>query len=136
MDADGNNAKRITYEGKYNSSPSWSPRGDRIIYEGLTNNKYQIFTIDEEGGNPQQLTFDVTNNEAPISWSPSGKNLQIVYVSQKHSGSKIFIMNSNGSHPRLLHEANNKLAMPVWSPRINIIDLKKLRGCYFPYFAV
>lgn len=117
MDAGGNNVKRITYKGSYNSSPSWSPRGDRIVYEGLAaNNKYQIFSIDEEGNNPVQLTFDEANKESP-SWSPSGR--QIVYVSRKNSKSKIVIMNSNGSNPRLLYEQNNKLIMPAWSGRFH-----------------
>ena len=117
MDAGGNNVNRITYKGSYNSSPSWSPRGDRIVYEGLAaNNKYQIFSIDEEGNNPVQLTFDEANKESP-SWSPSGR--QIVYVSRKNSKSRIVIMNSNGSNPRLLYEQNNKLIMPAWSGRFH-----------------
>jgi TolB protein len=80
----------------------------------LASDKYQIFSIDEEGNNPLQLTSDSANNESP-SWSPSGR--QIVYVSQKSSKSKIIIMNSNGSNPRLLYEKNNKLVMPAWSGR-------------------
>jgi TolB protein len=115
MDVYGDNVKRITYTGSYNSSPSWSPRGDRIVYEGLApNGKYQIFSIDAEGNNPIQLTSDTANNESP-SWSPSGR--QIVYVSRKNSNSRIVIMNSNGTNPRLLYEQNNKLVMPAWSGR-------------------
>jgi TolB protein len=115
MDADGNNVKRITYEGTYNTSPSWSPHGDRLAYEGLTNDKYQIFIIDADGNTPPiQLTFDAANNKSP-SWSPSGR--QIVYASQKKSKSKIIIVNSNGSNPRILTEYSTNLVMPTWSHR-------------------
>jgi len=32
--ADGSNIRRLTYEGGYNSKPSWSPKGDRIAFCG------------------------------------------------------------------------------------------------------
>ncbi|HQI23872.1 MAG TPA: hypothetical protein PLV15_03455, partial [Smithella sp.] len=65
--------------------------------------------------NPAPLTSDNANNESPF-WSPSGR--QIVYVSRKHSGSQILIMNANGTNPRLLYEQSNRLAMPAWSGRL------------------
>lgn len=52
MDADGSDVKRITYEGAYNSSPVWSPRGDDLAYEGQVGNRYQIFVIPAEAAMP------------------------------------------------------------------------------------
>ena len=67
----GNNVKRITF-GNHNTSPPGLPNGGRIAYEGLINRKYQIFSVDDEGNNLIQLTFDDADNEYP-SWSPSGR---------------------------------------------------------------
>ena len=32
MDGEGANRRRLSYEGRYNESAAWSPRGDRIAY--------------------------------------------------------------------------------------------------------
>jgi len=48
--------KRITYEGRYNSSPSWSPKGNMIAYASLKNNKFDIYVYDINTGLTERIT--------------------------------------------------------------------------------
>jgi len=109
MDSDGRNVRRLTYEGNYNTSPSWSPKGTRIAYESTVGGNFQIFTISAEGGTPQQLTSQGGEHKHP-SWSPDGRYLAMTV---KSGGvNKVAVMNANGTNLRILCEGSN----PAWSP--------------------
>ena len=114
MDADGSNVKRLTFEGNYNTSPRWSPNGDRIAFEGSRNGSFQIITIDVNGNNAMQLTTD-GRNESP-AWSPDGRYL--AFVSTQKGKRKLCIMNSNGTNIRVLHEGMEQYLNPSWSPHL------------------
>ena len=50
MNADGSNQKRLTFKGRYNTSPDWSPKGDKIAFCARDErNAYDIFTVDMGG---------------------------------------------------------------------------------------
>jgi TolB protein len=112
MGADGSNVRRLTYEGRYNTSPSWSPKGKRLAFEGMAGGRFQIFTIDEDGSNLLQLTFDWGDNESP-SWSPDGR---YIVFSSRAGGGRILVMNVNGTNVRTLQDGGG--ASPSWSPRL------------------
>jgi TolB protein len=98
----------LTYEGSYNTSPSWSPKGNRIAYESTVSGVFQIFTISADGGAPQQLTSQGREHKHP-SWSPDGRYLAITV---KSGGiDRIAVINANGTNIRVLSEGSN----PAWS---------------------
>jgi TolB protein len=108
MDSDGKNVKRLTHEGSYNTSPSWSPKGDRIAYESTVGGVFQIFTISPDGGAPQMITTQGREHKHP-SWSPDGRYLAIT---AKSGGiDRIAVINANGTNLRVLCEGSN----PAWS---------------------
>lgn len=45
-------------------NPTWSPRGDELIYDKQIREVKQLFKIASEGGNPEQLTHRGNNFEA------------------------------------------------------------------------
>jgi Tol biopolymer transport system component len=69
----------------------------------------QIFTINPDGSQKRQLTFEGQNGLA--AWSRDGK--KIVFMSIRGpSGAQIFTMNADGSNQKLVTDG----AAPDWSP--------------------
>jgi TolB protein len=72
----GDNRVRLTNNSAYDTSPDYSPDGQRIAYQGFDGFDSEIYTIKATGGIPDQVT-DSTTNENDPSYSPDGK--KIVY---------------------------------------------------------
>ncbi len=60
-------------------SPDWSPDGQQIVYTSYQQGNGDIFIMDRDGSNPNQLTTTAENDGAP-RWSPDGK--RIVFTRQ------------------------------------------------------
>ena len=101
MDADGNNKRLLENEGGVH--PSWSPDGKRIVYA-----YGQIYVMDADGRNSEQLTHDVGFKRMP-SWSHDGT--RIAYLANH----RIWVMDSNGKNERRLTNINSD-EHPTWSP--------------------
>ena len=101
MDADGNNKRLLENEGGVH--PSWSPDGKRIVYA-----YGQIYVMDADGRNSEQLTHDVGFKRMP-SWSHDGT--RIAYLANH----RIWVMDSNGKNERRLTNINSD-DHPTWSP--------------------
>jgi Tol biopolymer transport system component len=87
MDASGSGIRRITFEGSYNTSPTWSPDGKWIAYTGMKGGKNQIFMVKSDGTELRQLTLN-GNNESP-SFSPDGLFLALTLTETE---SAVFIL--------------------------------------------
>src|SRR5690606_27010742 len=55
-DSSGNNVRRITFAGVFNSSPSWSPDGKKIAFAGQSDNNFDIFVMNADGTGMIRLT--------------------------------------------------------------------------------
>jgi dipeptidyl aminopeptidase/acylaminoacyl peptidase len=73
----GGEMKRLTYFGKHNNSPCWSPDGSKIGFISDRNGTSQAYIMNLNGGDAKQLT-DMENGVSFLSWSPSGKHLAFV----------------------------------------------------------
>jgi TolB protein len=113
MDREGSGRRRLTYEGSYNDSASWSPRGDRIAYVSRVSGHFQIFTIEPDGSNLQQITFTQDGSNEDPSWAPDGRH---VVVSSDRSGSAdLWILDVESRVARRLTDGDAMDTSPDWS---------------------
>ncbi|MBI5596411.1 MAG: PD40 domain-containing protein [Elusimicrobia bacterium] len=111
----GGRTKRLTHL-NWSDSPSWSPTGEWIAFSGRANRKdtLDIFLVDVTGTRLVQLTHGEGQNEAP-SWSPDGRFL--VFSSSRAGGKpKLYIMDADGSGPRVLADLPGGSYTPNWGP--------------------
>jgi len=102
--------RRITFQGNYNVTPVWSPKGDLLAYAGQAGSQFQIFTILPSGSEPHRLTT-VGSNESP-DFSPDGR--MIIFSSNRHGKSAIYVMNTNGVNQRRITFLPGEQFSPSW----------------------
>lgn len=85
--ADGSDAHQVTSLGNANWSPTFSPKGDKVLF--CSNHKSQrgfpfnLFLVNLDGTGLEQVTFDTEFDSFPM-FSPNGKYL--VFCSNRHNG--------------------------------------------------
>lgn len=102
---------RLTFEGKYNTSPKWS-RLDQITFSGINDGQFDIFTINPDGSNLRRLTDNQGKNEDPC-WSPDGR--YIMFSSNRSGGYHLYIMNATGQNQRRITFLKGEQSSPSWS---------------------
>lgn len=98
---------------QWDTSPSFSPDGTKVAFVSSEFGKNEIFVVNSDGTNLQQLTFSTSVNEYSPSWSPDG--LQIIFVTGTDGDNIIYRMNMDGSNIvqiMRMEDAN----YPSWRP--------------------
>jgi TolB protein len=109
--------KRISYVGKFNAAPKFSPDGKYIAFSSWVDNRFDIYRIDSTGKNLVRLTKNFGSNEEPY-FSPDGQF--IVFTSQRVISSKkatqdIYIMTRDGKVVKRITRNFGKCFSPRWS---------------------
>ena len=129
MDADGGNQRRLTNHPDKDWHPTWSPDGKRIAFvsnrDGHVHFRhgwpvYEIYVMDADGGNPQNLTNNPDDDRYP-AWSPDGKRIAFVSMRDRHvidfaPTYEIYVMDTDGGNPQNLTNDRNDDRQPAWSP--------------------
>ncbi|MFT3693929.1 MAG: hypothetical protein QM831_12360 [Kofleriaceae bacterium] len=93
VSASGGSAKQVSFNGNYNTTPTWSPKAGKhiIAYTTRDGGTYDIVTLDIDSKQMVRVTQNEGNNEEP-SFSPNGR--VIAYARQ---GQGVYISNADGT---------------------------------------
>jgi Tol biopolymer transport system component/DNA-binding winged helix-turn-helix (wHTH) protein len=83
---------------------TWTPDG-RLLYVSDADGYWNIWVMNDDGGNKRQLTFGAYDNSSP-SMSPDGR--YIFFASLRNGASTIWRMNADGSNPKQLTFGGNE----------------------------
>ena len=75
--------------------PVWSPDGQSIVFVSNHTGNDEIWSMNQDGGNQRQLTYNDWPWDKHPSFSPDGT--QIVFYSNRSGSRQIWVMNSDGS---------------------------------------
>jgi TolB protein len=108
--------KRISYVGKFNATPRFSPDGKEITFSSWVDERFDIYRIDKHGQNLVRLTKNFGSNEEP-SYSKDGQF--IVFSSQRILSRKkaiqnLYIMTREGQILGNITQDIGNCASPKW----------------------
>jgi Tol biopolymer transport system component len=122
LDIDLKIAHNLSRHEAWDSSPAWSPDGQKIAFSSQRTGNPEIFTMNADGSDLRQLTFDPARDVDPV-WSPDGQ--QIAFVSDRVSDWNIYVMNADGGEVHSVEDIEAALRLenrfgnnqsPSWSP--------------------
>src|SRR5690606_37312920 len=67
-------AERLTFAGSIETSPSWSPNGQELVFVSDRSGKPMLYIMDRDGSNSRRITYDFTYCGSP-AWSPRGDRI-------------------------------------------------------------
>ncbi len=114
---DGSNQQRLTFTRALDEVPSWSPSGAEILFSSDMHDEpqsgtYDIYIMNVDGSAQRRLTTTPGAASYP-SMSADSRRIAYSYQSGEGGDMEIWIMNSDGSDPKLLLEGGG---IPRFSP--------------------
>ncbi len=97
VNADGTGLREVIDTGKNDYFPDWSPDGTEILFFAAIwpSLRQDIYIVDADGANLQQLTNTPRAAEESAQWSPDGA--RIVYQTDRDGNFEIYSMKSDGT---------------------------------------
>ena len=126
LNRDGSNQRDLTNDAAFDRYVRWSPDGKLIAFASDRTGNYEVWTIEPDGLNLRQITFDQHPGASFPVWSPDGK--QMIY---DNGDGKSFVVDLtkewNEQTKQVLPQPSEKTVFRIWSWSP---DGKKLAG-YF-----
>jgi TolB protein len=113
ININGNNKVYLTQNDSFNKHPRYSPDGTKIVYMSKSNWYNNIWIMDSNGDNKQNLTNNTDINNYYPEFSPDGS--KIVYHKHFNGNLQICIMNSDGTGKSILTSGISDNFIPQFS---------------------
>ena len=113
VNADGSGLSRLTTTTSYQTQPSWSPDGSKIVFTSYRDGDANIYVMNADGSGQTQLTTSTAHDEWP-SWSPNGA--KIVFRSLRNGQDDLYLMDPDGQNQTRLTTDPSTEFQPTWSP--------------------
>ena len=88
-------------------------QGSRIVFSNLAFDNFEIYVMDADGGNRENLTNHPVHDVGP-DWSPDGT--KIAFVSRRTGEYQIYVMDADGTNQIRLTDGPRDKWQPDWSP--------------------
>jgi TolB protein len=131
--ADGNNARQITFHRGIDTSPAWNPASGQIAFTSDRSGVPMIYVMNNDGTNERRLTFVGEYNES-ASWSPNGSKL--AYVSRSGNIFDIYVVEMDTGVVKRLTQGDRSNENPCWSPDSRHIGFSSNRTGKFQIWSM
>ena len=88
-------------------------QGSRIVFSNLVFDNFEIYVMDADGGNRENLSNHPVDDKDP-DWSPDGT--KIAFASRRNGEYQIYVMNADGTNQVRLTDGPRRKRLPDWSP--------------------
>ncbi len=119
INTNGGNLKQLTDMGGINTSPSFSPGGNRIAFVSNREGSPQIYIMNSDGSNQRRITYNNSYYNTSPAWSPNGK--KIAFASFVNGALQVCIMNADGTDERQITDTPYSAQHPAWTRDSRII---------------
>jgi len=110
MDADGSHLERVPTGGTgAPQSPSWSPSGERIVFQGAGG----LWTFQLSTGRRELILEDASPELTP-DWSPDGRF--IAFTSERSGSTDLWVVSYSDRTPSRLSTNAHRDVWPRWAP--------------------
>ena len=113
MDADGQEAKRLTSHEDDESSPSWSPDGRRLVFS--RGQSGDLFVMNADGSGLKPLLTDPPDDRQP-EWAPDGSWIAFTRREPGGPARELWLLRPDGSAAKQLTSLESVIDGPAWSP--------------------
>ncbi len=111
------NVQRISYVGRFNATPRFSPDSKEIVFSSWVDNRFDLYRIGSNGRGLVRLTKNFGSNEEPMF---SKDNEFIIFTSQRVLSAQkaiqdVYIMNREGEILGQITKDFGNCSAPRWS---------------------
>ena len=117
MDLQSRATTRLTSTTAIDTGPSYSPDGNRIVFESDRGGRQQLYVMNADGSAVQRISFGNGSYSTPV-WSPRGD--LIAFTKQTGGKFLIGVMKPDGSRERILTEGFHNEG-PTWAPNGRVL---------------
>jgi TolB protein len=115
MNADGSDPRRLTFQGNYNQTPQWSPRGDLVAFTARDERKvFDVFVISADSGRIDRVTQDQGRTNEEPSWAPNGRLM--VFKTDRNGATQLVVSDAKGERQTVIAGGVGDLTAPAWGP--------------------
>lgn len=107
--------------------PNWSPMGDLIVYQSLSEGQWDIWVMNAEGTEHRKITGGA-GDKTDASFSPDGEWVVYSYQEPEQDGANLYIIPASGGGPIRVTRFEGFDGAASWSPEGDRIVFESYAG--------